>query len=82
VRTRANRLGSGVVAVLGVIGAGAASAQVELPPANPQPGNPYYIGVSEAYTRETNVFRAPLGQPEASDTYWTTSLLGGIDQPL
>jgi len=82
VRTRANRLGSGVVAVLGVIGAGAASAQVELPPANPQPGNPYYIGVSEAYTRETNVFRAPLGQPEASDTYWTTSLLGGIDQPV
>jgi hypothetical protein len=44
--------------------------------------NPYYVGVSEAYTRESNLFRVANGQPKTSDNYWTTSLLGGIDQPF
>src|SRR5262245_180022 len=44
--------------------------------------NPYYIGVSEAYTHESNLFRVARGQPETSDSYWTTALLGGLDQPI
>jgi hypothetical protein len=41
--------------------------------------NPYYIGVSEALTHDSNVYRVPGGQ---SDNYSSTSLLGGFDQPI
>lgn len=61
------------VAMLGLAGACAAMAQ--------EP-NPYYIGASQALTRETNVFRVAEGQPEPKDTYSTTSLLAGVDQPF
>jgi hypothetical protein len=44
--------------------------------------NPYYIGASEAYTHESNLFRVARGQPETADSYWTTSLLGGLNQPI
>ncbi|MBE7418031.1 MAG: hypothetical protein HS128_09805 [Ideonella sp.] len=44
--------------------------------------NPYYIGIAQAFTHETNLFRVPRGQPETSDTYSTTSLLAGLDQPI
>ena len=44
--------------------------------------NPYYVGVSQAFTHESNVFRVATGQAESSDTYSTTSLLAGIDQPF
>ena len=44
--------------------------------------SPYYFGASQAFTRESNVFRVPTGQPESSDTYSTTSLLAGLDQPI
>jgi hypothetical protein len=58
---------------LGVSGAGIALAQ--------EP-NPYYIGVSQAFTRESNLFRVAEGQPETKDTYSTTSLLAGVNQPF
>lgn len=44
--------------------------------------SPYYLGASQAFTRESNVFRAAEGQPESTDTISTTSLLAGINQPF
>jgi len=44
--------------------------------------NPYYIGASETISHESNVFLTPDGVPSASDTLYTTSLIGGIDQPI
>jgi hypothetical protein len=61
------------VALLGCAGAAGVMAQ--------EP-NPYYIGASQAFTRENNVFRVPEGQPETDDTYSTTSLLAGVNQPF
>ena len=46
--------------------------------APPEP-NPYYLGVSQAFTHDTNVYRIVNGP---SDTYSTTSLFGGFDQRL
>jgi len=43
-------------------------------PADP---NPYYLGVAQAFTHDSNVYRIPDG---TADTYSTTSLLGGFDQ--
>lgn len=47
--------------------------------AGPYDPNPYYVGVSQAFTHDTNVYRIPDGP---SDTFSTTSLLGGFDQPI
>ena len=44
--------------------------------------SPYYVGVAQAFTNESNVFRVATGIPESSDTYSTTSLLAGINQPF
>ena len=41
--------------------------------------SPYYLGVSQGFTHESNVFRSPNGR---SDTYSSTSLLGGLDQRI
>jgi hypothetical protein len=41
--------------------------------------NPYYLGVSEALTHDSNVFRTPHKE---ADTYSTTSLFGGFDQRI
>lgn len=41
--------------------------------------NPYYLGVSQGLTYDSNVYRTPNGQ---SDFYSSTSLLGGFDQPI
>lgn len=41
--------------------------------------SPYYIGVSQAFTHDTNVFRSTEGS-EISDTYSTTGVLAGINQ--
>lgn len=61
------------VALLGVSATGCALAQE---------ANPYYVGIAQAFTHESNVFRVATGQPEAADTYATTSLLAGINQPF
>lgn len=57
---------------LGLGGAGHSLAQ----------SNPFYVGAAQAFTHESNVFRVATGLPESSDTYSTTSLLAGIDQPV
>jgi hypothetical protein len=41
--------------------------------------NPYYLGVGEAITYDSNVYRIPSGP---SDVYSSTSLFGGFDQPI
>lgn len=40
------------------------------------------VGVGQTYSRESNLFRAPTGSPETQDSYWTTSLLGGLNLPV
>ncbi|HET6599546.1 MAG TPA: hypothetical protein VFG60_06250 [Burkholderiaceae bacterium] len=48
--------------------------------------NPYYIGASQAFTHDSNVFRLPTGVTPLTggrgDTYSSTSLLAGFDQPI
>jgi hypothetical protein len=45
--------------------------------------SPFYVGAAQDFTRESNIFRAPDGDPrKQSDTISTTSLLAGIDQPF
>ena len=41
--------------------------------------NPYYFGVSQGVTHDSNVFRTPGGP---SDNYSSTGLLGGFDQMI
>ncbi|HEV8313043.1 MAG TPA: hypothetical protein VGQ23_08255, partial [Burkholderiaceae bacterium] len=43
--------------------------------------NPYYVGASQTFTHDTNILRLPEGQ-EISDSYSTTSVLAGFDQPI
>ena len=60
----------------GPSGSGASTGGTLGGPSDP---NPYYIGVSQAFTHDTNVYRIPDGP---ADTYSSTSLLGGFDQML
>ena len=60
------------LASCGIAGAGGALAQT----------SPYYVGASQAFTRESNVFRVAEGLPESKDSISTTSLLAGINQPF
>jgi hypothetical protein len=41
--------------------------------------SPWYLGVSQGLTHDSNVYRISGGP---ADTYSTTSLLGGFDQPI
>jgi hypothetical protein len=41
--------------------------------------SPWYIGASQAFTHDSNVYRVTNGP---GDNYSTTSLLGGFDQPI
>ena len=38
-----------------------------------QEANPYYVGIAQAFTHESNLFRVATGQPETSDTFSTTA---------
>lgn len=41
--------------------------------------NPYSIGISQAFTHDSNLYRVPDGP---GDTYSSTGLIAGIDQPI
>jgi len=41
--------------------------------------NPYYLGVGEALTHDSNVYRIPSGP---GDNYSSTSVFGGFEQPI
>jgi len=60
----------------GPSGSGASTGGTLGGPSDP---NPYYIGVSQAFTHDSNVYRVPDGP---GDTCSSTSLLGGFDQLL
>ncbi|MEO7009370.1 MAG: hypothetical protein ABI156_09500, partial [Caldimonas sp.] len=84
---------AGALGTLLGLAAGTAAAQdagsaAPAAPAAPAPGaaaygasdpNPYYLGVSQALTHDSNVFRTPN---KTADTYSTTSLFGGFDQRI
>lgn len=57
-----------LAALLGAAGAGHAET------------SPYYLGVSQGVVRDSNVFRTPGNV--VSDTYSSTGLLAGVDQPF
>lgn len=65
------------LAMLLAVAAGhqAATAQASDP-------NPYYIGVSQGFTRDSNVGRTPGSTASASDTISSTGLTAGINQPF
>ena len=44
-----------------------------------QDPNPYYIGASQGFTHDSNVYRIPDGP---GDVFSSTSLFGGFDQPI
>ena len=44
-----------------------------------QQASPYYIGVTQAFTHDSNVYRVPNG---GGDVYSSTGLIGGFDQPV
>ncbi len=44
--------------------------------------NPYYIGVSQGFTHDSNVGRTPGSVASASDTISSTGLTAGINQPF
>ncbi|MGZ5268969.1 MAG: hypothetical protein ACXWCC_19465, partial [Caldimonas sp.] len=46
---------------------------------SPQQPSPYYIGASQGFTYDSNVYRIPSGP---GDTYSSTSLLAGFDQRI
>ncbi|MEO7335638.1 MAG: hypothetical protein ABIV63_03565 [Caldimonas sp.] len=75
-----SRLCEPVAVILGML-ATSVSAQVapQAPSAVASDPNPYYIGVSQALTHDSNVYRTPSGP---SDNYSSTTLLGGFDQPI
>jgi len=73
------RRNGAIAAMLSMVGC-AVSAQTASPSGSTASDpNPYYLGVSQALTYDTNVFRSPSGP---SDLYSSTSLLGGFDQPI
>lgn len=59
-----------LIAVLAALGAGSAHAD--------EP-SPYYIGASQSIAHDSNVYRTSV---PISDSYATTSLLGGFDQSI
>ncbi|MGK2898866.1 MAG: hypothetical protein ACSLE9_09295 [Burkholderiaceae bacterium] len=73
-RTHQNRTPrrSAIGALAAVLLAVPAAARADEP-------SPWYIGASQAFTHDSNVYRIAGGP---GDTYSTTSLLGGFDQPI
>jgi hypothetical protein len=69
-----------LAALLGLAGGSAwAQAADAATAASPSGPSPYYVGVSQGFTYDSNVYSVPSGP---GDSYSTTSLLGGFDQRL
>lgn len=47
-----------------------------------QEPNPYYLGASQSFTRESNLFRVDEATPATRETISSTALLAGLDQPI
>ena len=61
--------------LLALTAAPAARAQADDP-------SPWWVGVQQEFSADTNLFRAPDGQPVSRDIVSSTSLLAGLDQPF
>ncbi len=61
-----------LLAALATLAATGASAQT----------SPWYVGVAQAITRDSNVLRVADGVAATGSTVSTTTLLGGLDQPI
>lgn len=46
------------------------------------PQSPFYVGIQQAFTNESNVLYAPDGAPKVSDWFSTTTLRAGVNQPI
>jgi hypothetical protein len=44
--------------------------------------SPWYLGVAQAFTHDSNIRRVADGTPATGSTVSTTSLLAGLDQPI
>ena len=53
--------------------------------------NPYYIGLTQSFSHDSNVYRVQPNTPVSTDkgvklspgdNYWSTGLVGGVDQPF
>ena len=44
--------------------------------------SPYYLGITQGFTADTNVFRAAKDEPNSRDLISATGLTAGIDQPF
>jgi hypothetical protein len=44
--------------------------------------SPYYIGIQQAFTHESNPFQVENGTARVSDVYSTTTLRAGLNQPV
>jgi hypothetical protein len=77
----ARRLLPGAAAALLSLAGGSAYAQAAdaATASSPTEPIPYYVGLSQGFTYDSNVYSVPLGP---SDSYSTSSLLGGFDQRL
>jgi hypothetical protein len=77
------------------LAASCAAALAQSPPPAPGPASvsssavpqeasqsPYYLGVQQSFTRESNVFLAPNGTPKVSDLFSTTTFRAGLQRPL
>jgi hypothetical protein len=73
-------IGAGVLLVLASPLVQAQSEETSATAATPnQAPTPYYIGASQGFTHDTNVYQIPSGP---GDNYSSTSLLAGFDQRL
>jgi hypothetical protein len=70
---------SGTVLSLALASASAQDAAGSLTGTVAQDPNPYYVGVGEALTHDSNVYRIPSGP---GDNYSSTSVFGGFNQPI
>jgi hypothetical protein len=44
--------------------------------------SPYYIGASETFTHESNLFKVSSASNPQSDNIWATSIFAGVDHPF
>jgi hypothetical protein len=68
-----------VVRTVGRLSAMSCAALIAMSAQAQEEPNPYFIGIKQVLTHDSNVFRVNDGP---SDSYSTTSLLGGFDQKI
>jgi hypothetical protein len=78
---RLSQLSAAIAIVVAPFAANAQFAYTP-PPLRDTSSSPYYIGVSQAFTHDSNIFRDPDGPLVTGDNISTTGVRLGIDQPI